>query len=128
MQMRTQCIYLHLSITPALYAVRFWSVSATSSAMPPPFLRDVKPANFCLSLDEDHPRVHMIDLGMLIRADDATTVLWCGTPVYASRRALSTRTKGVHFSDDLEATLFCLLFLHIGKLPWPALVRRGRHH
>ncbi|CAD6193964.1 unnamed protein product [Caenorhabditis auriculariae] len=85
--------------------------------------RDIKPANFCLSL-QDHRRILMIDFGMCRKFVDSDgnlrqprwSVGFRGTLRYA---ALSTHYgKENCRKDDIESWLYVLIESLVGRLPW----------
>lgn len=75
-------------------------------------MRDVKPHNFCLGPEPSSTKVWIVDLAMVARHDEAAQEPWCGTPDFASYRALSGDGP-TSYADDLVS----LLHTHF---PWQA--------
>ncbi|KHJ43761.1 hypothetical protein D918_06266 [Trichuris suis] len=86
--------------------------------------RDVKPGNIALGLNDDRNFIYIIDLGLArrIRYKDGSllpprsSVGFCGTPHYASIRALANEDQSM--ADDLVSLFYMLCELVSGKLPW----------
>ncbi|XP_068140722.1 casein kinase I [Drosophila tropicalis] len=95
--------------------------------------RDIKPDNFLMGLGRHVNKLYLIDFGLAKRFEDPERHQHIpyrkdrnltGTVRYASINA----QMGVEQSrrDDLESLSYCILYFHLGKLPWQGITASNK--